>query len=121
MLKEVPRIDLRPAPNLASEHTAVATAIRLSAAVTRTLTLVPTGSRCLMRSLVLLRLLSRRGIDASLVIGVKGEPFIAHAWVEHRGIALLDPGGSHFARLLQIDIPGGARSCLRRADTREAT
>ncbi len=65
---------------------------RLAWAVQRTLRVVPTDSRCLMQSLVLTRLLARRGISSSLVIGVRpaGE-FEAHAWVEYCERALL-PG-----------------------------
>ena len=46
----------------------------------------PTPS-CLTRSLVLCRLLVRRGVDAHLVLGVDARhgQFAAHAWVEHGG------------------------------------
>lgn len=64
--------------------------LRLGRAVGRTLRFVPSDTRCLMRSLVLTEMLSRRGIESSLVIGVRsGEGFAAHAWVEHRGAPLL--------------------------------
>jgi hypothetical protein len=67
-------------------------AARLGWAVRRTLRLLPTDSRCLMQSLVLTQLLARRGIDSSLVIGVRaGDDFEAHAWVEYCGEPLL-PG-----------------------------
>ena len=46
-----------------------AEAERLSRAVSRTLRLLPTDSRCLMQSLVLTDVLARRGIASSLVIG----------------------------------------------------
>ena len=63
---------------------------RLSDPVRRTLDPLPWDSRCLMRSLVLLRMLARRGVIAQLVIGVRpGEQFEAHAWVEHDGHPLL--------------------------------
>jgi hypothetical protein len=76
---------------------------RLGGAVVRTLRLLPTDSRCLMRSLVLTRLLARRGIPSTLVIGVRrpGE-FAAHAWVEHEGVPLLDPGDPGYARLVEL-------------------
>lgn len=81
-------------------------AIRLGTAVARTLDLLPTDSSCLTRSLVLARLLSRRCIESSLVIGVGGDHdcFIAHAWVEHRGMPLLDPGPDDLTRLVQLEI-----------------
>jgi hypothetical protein len=76
---------------------------RLGSAVVRTLRLLPTDSRCLMRSLVLTRLLTRRGIESTLVIGVStGDRFEAHAWVEHEGAVLLPSGGSGFRRLAEL-------------------
>ncbi len=54
----------------------------------KTLRPLPFDSRCLARSLVLVSVLSRRGIDSVLVIGVAVEPkFTAHAWVESGGMA----------------------------------
>jgi hypothetical protein len=72
--------------------------IRLGRAVMRALVLTPGGTKCLMRSLVLLRLLARRGIVGSeLIIAVQPGPSIldAHAWVELEGLALLPPGEGH--------------------------
>jgi len=63
---------------------------RLGQPVRRTLDPLPWDSRCLMRSLVLLRMLARRGVVCDLVIGVRpGETFEAHAWIEHEGHPLL--------------------------------
>jgi hypothetical protein len=57
---------------------------RLGWPVRRSLDPLPWDSRCLMRSLVLLRMLARRGVVCRLVIGVRpGEAFEAHAWIEH--------------------------------------
>ena len=57
---------------------------RLGQPVRRTLDPLPWDSRCLMRSLVLLRMLARRGVVCQLVIGVRpGETLEAHAWIEH--------------------------------------
>ena len=76
---------------------------RLARSVLRTLPRLPIESRCLVRSLVLTRLLSQRGIPGTLVIGVEpGEKFGAHAWVEVGGRALLDPGGDQFGRLVEL-------------------
>ncbi|HEU4978589.1 MAG TPA: lasso peptide biosynthesis B2 protein [Solirubrobacteraceae bacterium] len=73
----------------------------LGRAVARTLTPLPADSRCLVRSLVLLRLLARRDIPARLVLGVTpGERFAAHAWVEQDGVPVLSPGG--FERLAEL-------------------
>jgi hypothetical protein len=63
---------------------------RLGQPVRRTLDPLPWDSRCLMRSLVLMRMLARRGVVCRLVIGVRpGEEFEAHAWIEHDGHPLL--------------------------------
>jgi Transglutaminase-like superfamily len=76
---------------------------RLGRAVQRTLAVLPTDSRCLMQSLVLTRLLARRGIDTRLVIAVRpGERFAAHAWVEHGEAALLPAGAPAFEELVTL-------------------
>lgn len=76
---------------------------QLAGAVGKLLSVLPTDSRCLIRSLVLLALLERRGVASTLVIGVQAEPeFSAHAWIECEGEALLPSGGSRFARLTAI-------------------
>ena len=63
---------------------------RLGQPVRRTLDPLPWDSRCLMRSLVLLRMLARRGVVCELVIGVRpGDRFEAHAWIQHDGHPLL--------------------------------
>ena len=77
--------------------------VALGRAVTRTLRVLPADSRCLMRSLVLTNLLARRGIESSLVLGVRpGESFAAHAWVEHDSAPLLDPGDFASRRLATL-------------------
>jgi hypothetical protein len=76
---------------------------RLADAAVRVLRLLPTDSRCLMRSLVLLALLQRRGVTTTLVIGVKTDPaFAAHAWVERDGVALLPAGDGEFSPLTVV-------------------
>jgi hypothetical protein len=81
----------------------VATGRRLGNAVGRTLAVLPTDSRCLMQSLVLTRVLARRGIDTQLVIAVRpGERFAAHAWIEHGEAALLPSGAPAFEQLVTL-------------------
>jgi hypothetical protein len=76
---------------------------RLGRAVTRLLAHVPGDTRCLARSLVLTRLLARRGVEAKLVIGARTSPeFLAHAWVEHEGEPVLHPGDDTFGRLVEL-------------------
>lgn len=55
----------------------------------------PFRSRCLTRSLVIEALLHRQGIDCEVKFGARTgmAQFTAHAWVEHDGTALADPGG----------------------------
>ncbi|HEY6551390.1 MAG TPA: lasso peptide biosynthesis B2 protein [Solirubrobacterales bacterium] len=78
-------------------------ALRLGRAVSRTLALLPGDTRCLRRSLVLLQLLTRRGIPARLVIAARTDPdFLAHAWVEHDGIPVLVPASDSFGRLVEL-------------------
>src|SRR5690349_16159070 len=62
-------------------------AVRLGSIVGHVLDWVPFDNRCLIRSVVLVRVLARRSIDdATLVIGVKtAGGFGAHAWVEREG------------------------------------
>jgi len=78
---------------------------RLGAAVVRVLEPIPADTRCLMRSLVLTKLLAQRGGDAALVIAVRpGEEdsLAAHAWVELDGRPLLPPAGSDHGRLATL-------------------
>ncbi len=76
---------------------------RVGAALSRALNPLPFDSRCLMSSLVLTALLARRGIRCTVVIGVRSAPsFEAHAWVEHRGHALLPPRDHIYQRLVEL-------------------
>ena len=76
---------------------------RLAGAVVRVLEPIPADSRCLVRSLVLVRILARRGIETRLVIGVRSGPsFAAHAWVEHQGTELLPAGDGEYERLMEL-------------------
>lgn len=85
------------------EREALFYAARLGRVVGRVLTPLPTDSRCLAQSLVLIAMLVRRGTRATLVIGVSPEPsFKAHAWVEQEGQPLLPPGDEDFERLLEL-------------------
>lgn len=80
-----------------------AVGIRLGRAVVRTLEPLPSDSRCLMRSLVLVRLLARRGVQVRLVLGVAHvDRFEAHAWVEQGETPLLAAGGTRFGRLAEF-------------------
>jgi len=100
-----PQVDSERLAGLSNAQTA-AVAAYLSFAIVRLLGRLPTHPSCLIRSLVLLRLLARWGIDSTFVIGVrlKDGSLAAHAWVEYQGIPLLDPGGGEFARLLQREV-----------------
>jgi len=76
---------------------------RLAAIVDRVLGRLPTDARCLTRSLVLVRVLARRGIGSTLVIGVTPAPsFAAHAWVELAGRALMPADEATYSRLVEL-------------------
>jgi len=76
---------------------------RLGRLVERGLERLPGDTRCLTRSLVLVRMLAERGIHSTLVIGVKSEPeFAAHAWVEVQGRAMLEPSDYAQGRLAEF-------------------
>lgn len=94
--------ELRSTPPARSPIAAVSDE-RLARAVRRTLLALPSDSRCLMQSLVLTRLLARRGRAATLVIGVSpAGTFTAHAWVERGGTPLLPPHEDEFSRLAEL-------------------
>ena len=63
--------------------------------VHRTLNSGPFRARCLVGSLVLLRLLRRAGTPAEIVIGLPKEPTSheAHAWIEVGGVDVGPPPG----------------------------
>jgi Transglutaminase-like superfamily len=75
----------------------------LARAVRRTLAVLPFDGRCLAQSLVLTRMLSRRGIASELVIGVvPGDAFAAHAWIESGRAALLPLHEREFETLARL-------------------
>jgi hypothetical protein len=79
--------------------------VRLGQAVGRALRPLPADTRCLTRSLVLVSLLARRGIAASLVIAVRPDEDLslaAHAWVEMDGRPVLAPAGPDHGRLVTL-------------------
>ena len=77
--------------------------MRVGRAVTKVLRLLPTDSRCLIQAIVLTAMLARRGVDSTVVIGVRSEPsFGAHAWVELDGSPLLPTDQSIYRRLAEM-------------------
>ncbi len=91
----------RPAVPVLAEHP-ISSSLRLGHIVQRTLGILPFDSRCLIRSLVLTRLLARRGVTSTIVFAAKSKPsFQAHAWVEYSGVPLL-PTGTGFHRLTEM-------------------
>lgn len=52
--------------------------------------LYPGHAACLERSLMLYWYLRHAGVPATYRMGVQMYPFLAHAWVEHRGIPIND-------------------------------
>jgi len=77
--------------------------MRMGRAVDRTLSRLPSDPRCLIRAVVLARVLARHGIGSRVVLGVQSAPeFTAHAWVEHRGLPLLPAGDYQRGRLAEF-------------------
>ena len=93
------RLDPAPIGPGADEH---ATAIRIGRMVNRVVTKLPTDKRCLINSLVVVRMLKHRDIESRVVIGVQSgaEGFRAHAWVEHDERPVLPPGD--YVRLVEL-------------------
>jgi hypothetical protein len=82
----------------------LALANHLAWATVRTITLLPGDSRCLMRSLVLTRMLARRGLGSTFVLAAPPPRpgFEAHAWVEFAGEPVLLPGGPEHQTLVRL-------------------
>ena len=76
--------------------------VRVARAVRRTLGALPGDSRGLIASLVLIAVLARRGLDASLVVGRLRKGFGAHAWVEVGGLPALPAAKDKFAQLVAL-------------------
>lgn len=91
-----------PSPPPMFHEDSYATGLRLSRATRRVLAALPRDPRCLTTSLVLTALLARRDISGTLVVGVRPDPFAAHAWVEQAGRPLLPPAPAPFERLLEV-------------------
>jgi len=75
---------------------------RLAHATGRVLERLPSDSRCLFRSLTLMCMLERRGIDQTLVVAVRPQPFGAHAWLEVDGQPVLPEADPGYERLLEL-------------------
>jgi hypothetical protein len=62
------------------------------------------NTTCLKKSLILLRLLRKRGIPAELRLGVRkvDDDFSAHAWIACAGRTLLDGGTAHLYSTLPL-------------------
>ena len=99
-----PTLEWLRLPLAAGTRPADPASLELGRAVRRTLAPLPADTRCLTQSLVLLGLLARRGIPATLVLGVEstGARFGAHAWVEHDRRPLLPPGTDPERRLAEL-------------------
>jgi transglutaminase superfamily protein len=75
----------------------------LAWATVRTISILPLDSRCLMRSLVLMQVLARRGMPATFVLSAApGPQFEAHAWIEYAGNPLLVPAGADHRDLVRL-------------------
>ena len=78
-------------PPISDSGTADQTASRIAGVVSRASHHGVAKGRCLSRSLVLLWILRRHGIDAELKVGVRqGNEVEGHAWVEYQAKPLND-------------------------------
>jgi hypothetical protein len=104
----------RPLPEVAATMGRAGTAspasiALLNRAVSRGLRVGPWQPRCLLRSLVLYRLLRAQGDEAELIIGLPHRPTSrdAHAWVELAGRDIGPaPGGSGYQELTRYPREG---------------
>jgi Transglutaminase-like superfamily len=96
------RQECRSEPLQLDAHGQIVAALRLARMVRRVLSVLPSDSRCLFRSLTLLCMLERRGVAQRLVIAVRSQPFGAHAWIEVGGRAVLPAGEPGDERLLEL-------------------
>lgn len=79
-------------------HAAV---VRLGRTTDRVIGILPKDGRCLITSLVVIRILARRSVDAKVIIGVRNQGGVtAHAWVEYEGQPVLPSGDYH--RLVEV-------------------
>ncbi len=77
--------------------------IRLGQVIQKIFRLLPGDTRCLTRSVVLMRMLARRQVETTLIIGVRAAPsFGAHAWIEHAGRPLLEPIETDGQRMVEL-------------------
>lgn len=101
-LESLRRLGDVPVPDPHNEELTWELGHRLGWITARTLRPLPGDSRCLMRSLVLTRMMARRGVPTTLIIGAKTERgFAAHAWVERGGLPILSTG-TGYGRLAEL-------------------
>lgn len=62
---------------------------------------IPATSICLLDSVALMRFLLWYGFAATLVVGVRDDPFSSHCWVQHDGL-LLNEAADHAATFTPI-------------------
>jgi hypothetical protein len=91
-----------PPPSSWGKSEELVAAWRLARVTKRVLGPLPADSRCLFRSLTLMSLLQRRGIENVLVIAVRPQPFGAHAWIEVDGQPVLPEADPRYERLLEL-------------------
>jgi hypothetical protein len=77
----------------------LAAARRLASVTARALRDVPGDTRCLVRSLVLIRLLANRGVPGRLGLALRRSDPAAHAWVEVEGCRVGDPAPPGFVQV----------------------
>lgn len=91
-----------PAAPVSDDYDPVFLALRLASVVQKVLSPLPLDKRCLIKSLVVLRVLTNHNLESRLVVGVRTGPGgpLAHAWVTHAGVPVLPPEG--FTSLIEL-------------------
>ncbi|QJU58444.1 lasso peptide biosynthesis B2 protein [Sphingomonas sp. AP4-R1] len=87
VIRHTESIRSRKPPNAATAKRQLS---EIAAAFDYTAYLLGRANRCLPRSLAMYSLCRKRGVAAELVIGVRSDPFAAHAWIQNDAMVLTD-------------------------------
>jgi hypothetical protein len=104
VLTIVTRLEARRAKDLPRQGPFRASLPDLAAAFRKTDMLFPPFERCLPRSLAFVLLCNAFGLRPSLTIGVRAQPFTAHAWVEDESSVIMDDldAAANFTPIMRI-------------------
>jgi hypothetical protein len=81
-------------PGMAAAESDQAKLLAAADAFLKARKLVPVGTSCLLDSLAMAKFLNRRCMRVNVVVGVTGDPFSAHCWVQAGHMVLNDALGN---------------------------